>query len=502
MAVDRKGARRSAPVAALAVLAIIAAKSFAQNPFDSIFLPTGVRQLFLDDQLLGDLYGVTRIVHQPFKPEGNLVVAADRPWEGTSIQIRSAPCWDPAEKVWKMWYHTGAGLAFARSRDGLRWEKPALGKVEHQGSRENNLVAVRGSTLEVTHVLLDPDAPPERRYKSVLGSSGRQPAVSQDGYEFTALPVPPIPSQDESHLNYDETRRQYILTVKLRGPFGRSVYLSLSRDFENWSRPVLVFHADALDQQLGEERVRKHLTDPRLQRLVVNRPDQYNTEIYNMPVFPYEGIYIGMPNYFESSGRTPPPHNNQDGINSVKLACSRDLYHWEKVGDRASFIPVSEVGGGRIDTGQVLAASRPIVMGQELWFYYSGLNVRYQPDLERTGFKGGIHLAKLRRDGFASFHAGAEEGFVETRPIRFEGGRLRVNADASRGELRAAIVDARGREVMADWTRDTSRPVLGDQLAAEVAWEKHDGIKELRGQVVRFRFYLRNADLYSFWIEP
>ncbi|PYV13686.1 MAG: hypothetical protein DMG07_13715, partial [Acidobacteria bacterium] len=270
---------RAARTAALALVALVAVEGAAQNPYDSVFVPSGVRQLFLDDYLLGDLYRVRRTVHEPARFDGNVVVAADRPWEGTSIQIRSAPCWDASAQVWKMWYHASAGLAFARSRDGVRWEKPSLGKVDYQGSRDNNLVGVRGSSKpDVTHVLLDPGAPPERRYKAVLGSNGRRPAVSDDGYEFTPLPVPAIPSQDESHLNYDETRRQYILTVKLRGPFGRSVYLSLSRDFENWTRPELIFHADALDQKLGEERVRRHLTDPRLHRLTVDRPDEYNTE--------------------------------------------------------------------------------------------------------------------------------------------------------------------------------------------------------------------------------
>ena len=41
-----------------------------------------------------------------------------------------------------------------------------------------------------------------------------------------------VPSQDESHLNYDEVEKRFILTLKQRGPFGRSVYLSLSDDFE------------------------------------------------------------------------------------------------------------------------------------------------------------------------------------------------------------------------------------------------------------------------------
>src|SRR5207245_7983998 len=90
----------SARTAALALVALVAVEGAAQNPYDSVFVPSGVRQLFLDDYLLGDLYRVRRTVHQPARFDGNVVVAADRPWEGTSIQIRSAPCWDASAQVW------------------------------------------------------------------------------------------------------------------------------------------------------------------------------------------------------------------------------------------------------------------------------------------------------------------------------------------------------------------------------------------------------------------
>ena len=348
-------------------------------------------------------------------------------------------------------------------------------------------------------MLIDPDAPPSRRYKGLQGWSGRGPLVSADGYDFEQLDVPPVPSQDESHLNYDEVHGRFILTLKQRGPFGRSVYLSLSRDFEQWTRPELIFHADSRDQELGRLRMREHSANPRLYTPYFNAPDQYNTEIYNMPVFPYEGIYIGMPNFFESSGRTPMPHNNQDGVNSVKLSTSRDLRHWTKVGNRDSFIPVSELGGGRIDTVQILAASRPVERGDELWFYYTGINRCYSPDGKG---KGGIHLAKLRRDGFVSFYADAQGGFVETRAIRFDGERLFVNVDAGGGELWAEVVNARGREVLAIWSSAETTPVTGDHLRTELTWRDHEGVKNLRGKTVRFRFHLKNAHLYSFWLEP
>ena len=202
-----------------------------------------------------------------------------------------------------------------------------------------------------------------------------------------------------------------------------------------------------------------------------------------MPIFPYEGVYIGLPNYFESSGITPPHHNNQDGVNSAKLATSRDLFNWVKVGSRESFLPVSRLGEGRIDTAQVLPASRPIVKRDELWFYYSGLDVRYPA---RGAYQGGIHLARLRRDGFVSFWADEKGGFVETGTLRFGGTHLWVNADASRGEIRVEVRNPGGRKVLDGWTRHASRPLTTDQLKVRMQWEGKDSLESLSGQKVRF----------------
>lgn len=478
--------------------------------YDSVSIPAGQRQLFIDDFLLGDVDRVERIIHQPVKYAGNPVIKPDLPTDGAVIQLRDAPSWDEQEQVWKAWYfrlgrdgNGAGGSGFARSKDGIHWEKPALGVAEAGGSKENNLVTVAGEPGAFTqHVLIDPLAPPERRYKGMIGWSDRRPMVSADGKTFTALKVPPIPSHDESHLNWDSLQKQWILTHKLRGPFGRSVYLSLSKDFEHWSEPVLIYHADFLDQQLGAKHIEEVEANPRYWRPTINHPREYKTEIYNMPVFVYESLYLGLPTYFESSGRIPPPFGNQDGTNSVKLVASRDLRAWTRVGDRTHFLPISEMGQGGLDTGQVLAASHPILHGDELWFYYTGVDVRYRPgeaSNQRDWYHGAIHLAKLRRDGFVSLHAGAEPGLVETRAINFDGTRLFVNATIT-GTLSVEVVAMDGVTVLEGWEKGRCTPVVGDQLKAEVSWPGRD-LAELKGQPVRLRFWLENADLYSFWFE-
>jgi hypothetical protein len=113
-------------------------------------------------------------------------------------------------------------------------------------------------------------------------------------------------------------------------------------------------------------------------------------------------------------------------------------------------------------------------------------------------FHSAIYIARLRRDGFVSIAAGAEPGFVETRNVRLDGTRLFVNADARKGELSAEIT---GRDLPPGFAGVRSQAIRGDQLRAEVIWPNGTELKALAGRTVRVRFHLKNAGLYSFWVE-
>jgi hypothetical protein len=315
-----------------------------------------------------------------------------------------------------------------------------------------------------------------------------------------------VPTADESHFNLDEERGLYIATVKQNGPYGRSVYLALSRDFDHWTDPrdCLIFHADKRDQELGAVRVRLQLRDPDLRKPAFHRPEEYVTDIYNLPVFRYEGLYIGLPTVFNHSGNT---RVNSDGFSMVELASSRDLMHWERVANREKFIPLSALDGERnYDTAQLLAANRPIVKDGELWFYYTGLKWRSHPDEVKSEDyvsrpdSGAICLARLRLDGFVSLDAGAAAGSILTKPLILSGESLRVNVDAAGGELRAEILDNRSGNIIDGYSIAQSVPVNGNELDAELKWSGAK-VAALAGRTVQLRFSLRQASLYAFWIR-
>src|SRR4051794_409791 len=95
------------------------------------------RQLFVDDFLI-ERTDLTRTLHRPTPHPGNPIVRPDKPWEGAGTKramamVFSDGVWfDPDERLFKMWYMGGygRGVCYARSADGVRWEKPELDAVE------------------------------------------------------------------------------------------------------------------------------------------------------------------------------------------------------------------------------------------------------------------------------------------------------------------------------------------------------------------------------------
>jgi hypothetical protein len=96
--------------------------------------------------------------------------------------------------------------------------------------------------------------------------------------------------------------------------------------------------------------------------------------------------------------------------------------------------------------------------------------------------------------------AGDKEGTLVTRPVTFRGKHLFLNVAAKEGELRAEVLDKDG-PVIAGLARDNCVPVRGDSTRTPVTWKGAD-LTKLAGRTVRFRFHLKNGELYAFWVSP
>jgi hypothetical protein len=231
--------------------------------------------------------------------------------------------------------------------------------------------------------------------------------------------------------------------------------------------------------------------------------DGVGTEFYYMPVLPYESGYIGFLNVYHEFTDDPA---SLDGFNltlDAQLTFSRDGIAWTRVCDRQVFLGGEQEAWDekRIYIDQVL------VCDDEIRIYYRGSNIPHSQIAELIGqqhrgrtLRGdALGLARLRLDGFVSVDAGAAEGALTTRPLRFSGRQLHLNADASDGHLQVEALTLYGAPIPG-FTRADCPPIDTDSTDHPVQWKSGKTL-DAADQAVRLRFTLRQTRLYSFQIR-
>jgi len=535
-------------------MSLLIATSIAAAEMKMAIQP-GRKVLFLDDHAVARMANLDRTMHQPEKK--GAVFRPDGPTDGVRVQTATAPIWIAEERVYKLFYMAfpyrnsnwvvrDIGCALAVSKDGLHWERPELGEVSIRGSKANNRFYVVdpklcwGNNMAKDFVCDPHDPNPSRRYKGFLGAIGRVPVVSSDGIHWRKLGDKTIPSSDTSSLVYDELGKRYIGTVKTGTKYGRSAAVTFSADFENWTKPRISFHTDDEDQAIAKERIRQRLADPGLQNPMFNDPDPqtgwkppkghiptWRAETYRLAIFPYEGVYMGLPMIYLPTGQALPLRNNTVGFQEIQLAFSRDpelrVKSWVRLGGRQPFIETSRLDAGlagSFDRQQISPLNRPLVMGDELWFYYVGSKgrtppykmwpdgrIRNEKDLtaeEQADFDDGwmaICLAVLRLDGFVSLDAGKDGGEIVTKPFEATGTDLFLNVDVGQdGQAQVEVLDDDG-EPLARFGLGDCVKMQGTGVRQEVVWRTGASWQFLKGQTVSIRICLKNASLYAFWGE-
>ena len=206
--------------------------------------------------------------------------------------------------------------------------------------------------------------------------------------------------------------------------------------------------------------------------------------------FVYGDRYLGFLTYFARD-----PHNS---LLTVRLLSSRDGENWEELETGRPLIDVGEVGEWDRFT-IMLTGAPPIRAGDKLYIYYRGLANRHKPyeGKDSGSGGGGIGLAMLRADGFASLNATFEGGKVTTALFLTQGKELHVNAKADAGQLRVEVLDEQNFP-LPGFTADACEPMRADSCDLAMRWKGNGSLEKLRGRPIRFRFYLENARFYSY----
>ncbi|WP_433043575.1 hypothetical protein [Dactylosporangium sp. CS-033363] len=305
---------------------------------------------------------------------------------------------------------------------------------------------------------------------------------SPDGIAWTQFgSAPVLPYGDVSNVAYDAARGRYIATTKQRtvdisaspGTNDRMAWVSTSTDFVSWTGPRMAVEGDYRDDEAARG------------------AGGLEAQVYGMPVYPYEGVYLAMPWMFTI---TDAGANNAGGGPIVpQLATSRDqdLLRWSRPA-RDPILPLGDAGAW--DDSMIFTSSTLQTSAGTVSVYYGGFNVDHGGGPAQTARIG---LATWRRDGFVSLrNAGDEPGALTTRLVTYNGSVLHVNTDVmAGGSVRVEVLNSAGAVVA------TSNPVTGDQLDAQVTWASGVSLASLAGQQVKFRFAVDGADLYSYWIS-
>ncbi|MCC6538323.1 MAG: hypothetical protein IT162_12275 [Bryobacterales bacterium] len=510
------------------------------------------KQLFLDHQFIEAAEGVTLTMNTPVRASPEPLVTADAPWE-TGLATGSYSSIRRENGKTRLWYNIRGvkheagrnpefmGVAYAESSDGLRFEKPRLGLVEHEGSRANNLVMPHDPKLLAQgggSVAFDenPACPPAERYKSwqkiypKAGTGIRGPHrlfVSPDGLRwklhdklFTGLRA----ADTQPTWFWDAARGRYVGYSREWVQFAgggriRMASFNESTDMFAWSNMQIALEPDEADyaalprpyvdlsrMTLRGENLTEAAPVPRPTpeaATPASAPQPYAdqvpppgapVDVYGPGVFPYEGAYLALEARFH--------HWRMDGRHSwpdtgdVQLAVSRDGIHFHRP-SREPFLSTGMTGAW--DSKWIWPMPRPIPMGDELWIYYFGTNVAHgRIDASETP-RDGIGRMVLRLDGFVSANFAATGGTLMTPPLRFDGKALELNLDTGAGGVaRVEILDERGFPLPGYAMREAD-DLNVNSVRARAAWRGgQTDVSALAGKPVRLRFKMRAAKLYAF----
>lgn len=443
------------------------------------------RQLFIDDYVISSMKNITRHFHQPTKYPGNPIMPG----------YPAAVLYDKKSGKFRMWY----SMSYAESTDGIKWTKPNLGP---EGNR------VFSGPGEVRGFIYHPDASdPQRQYEAVLEKRANETINekggfyayhSADGLHWKQEPERPILRRTYSHMNpgpfwakgvgdtsifrYDPVLKKYICDTKfnLYLPEAKIKQLGIVQELKPRLRLRAFMESDDL----------VHWTPERF-LMFPDRHDPPDRQFYGHIGFVYESMWVGM---LRTLCVIPKGFKQVD----IQLSYSRDGRHWSRPRQRKPLIPLGPDDSWEAD---YLGPTKigPVAVGNELWFYYFGARNANREDVENWSFA--IGLAKLRRDGFASLNAGQTPGQIITRPTTFKGKKLFVNADVEKDGWVKAAVQTRDLNSIESYTLDDSVALTEETTKGRMIWKLKKELIPPGDEHMRLVFQLKNAKLYSFWIE-
>jgi hypothetical protein len=381
---------------------------------------------------------------------GDPVIVPEHPWEGVLAYLYGSVV---KTTTYKMWYQAGGVyVGYARSHDGISWEKPPMqlfaeqpriGPTVNSSDGEGELCAGAAGPLRApSNVVLDLHMPSmihdpgdrARPYK-LFGYTDRGYCVafSKDGIHFKAaesnpvIPLLKFPAKNSRKMWFsdvapvfrDMRTGKFVSHVKTydsdrAGRIRRCVGYSESDDFIHWSEPVTLWApGDDLDRLAAEKQF-------------------CWADFYGLCAFNHGDGYLGLLWVFFIEYEIE--QGTHEGKIEVFLAGSADGKNWQRLSDKP-LIPTSPSGW---DTGMITTANQPVFLKDRILLYYGGSNFTHGAgekgkEYNEQSDRFAIGLATLRKDGFV--YASSPRGRLTTAPLKSDRGIIKINADCTRGKV-------------------------------------------------------------------
>lgn len=515
-AIDNEGLnRRDFLTTAAGVLGLATAPTLAQAtgvtavPVSQNASPlnTGTqKQLFIDHRFIEASENVTLNLN-PAQKLGIALDSEKEPWEaGTGGFFRVIEDGGKFKLYYGAFTRAGQSLCYAESADGLHWTKPALGLIEVEGSKQNNLIYA-DNAIDAT-IMIDPKDAPERRYKLFRSrvtqdaSAGVYASYSADGIHFTeAGRVFPMWPETSLIADWDARIQKYVVFTRV-----------FVRNVEN-QRRIARLEMDDLLKPWPYQPTNPLLSPPAPENipmvLAADAQDDPHCDFYTNAahLYPYaQDVYLMFPTPFRHFAPSRQPWfryqpGNDYGLIEVQMAVSRDGIHWDRP-DRRPYFPMGLPD--EWDRWLTMMGVGMLRRGSYLYQYYWSTGRTHDSGILRPEYdksiplKNAIGVVRQRLDGFMSADFAYTGGTLTTPPLVFDGNHLRLNIDTGgMGTAFVEIRDAQGRP-LPGFTRADCEEIGGNYVDTQVRWKGKTDLSALRGQPVTLHFTARGVRLYAF----
>ncbi len=364
-------------------------------------------------------------------------------------------------------------LLYAESDDGFTWHRPDLSdRVDLQVRHRNNQVFESGFHINGAPVFYDPVEPdPEKRLKYLCTygaweESEQRIVTSGDGIQWR------LEEQGwgkRVHLDtpicvfYNQQKETYGIANRLRVG-ERRVALIETKDFTEFSDPRLIVFPDAEDPPM--------------------------VQFYGMPIFPYEGMFVGLLWYL---------HTDPTEIGHIKwfgpIDCALTYSYTGDGFNRAFHQPFIERNDrGEHGGGCVYVSSMVVDQDHTIRFYSGGSKAEHFRNQKLND--AALMLHTLRLDGFVYLESYSTRGRVTVRGVTVKGPELKINLQVPYGSARVQILDETGAPVPG-LSFDEAVPFTGDELFYEPQWSSGKDLREVVGQQIFIDVELTEGKLYA-----